>query len=136
MEIYREEESVLGVSNHTEEESAKQRPDLGDRSVDRAPVGRLDEQQLEAIEARAKSWFATNRDGRVVQEAFGDRRRLLAEVRALRAERDRLRDGIAAHRDCHHELDTDDRPLMLRELYRGGADLALWRLLGGEADDE
>ena len=51
---------------------------------------------------------------------------LLSEVRALRAERDRLRDGIAEHRDVaekHYHEDEHD-----------AWDFDLWSLLDGEAD--
>ena len=61
------------------------------RRVKELPVSeRLDGQQLEAIEERAVPAAPS------VPQLRDDVFRLLAEVRALRAERDRLRDGIAA----------------------------------------
>ena len=51
---------------------------------------------------------------------------LLSEVRALRAERDRLRDGIAAHRDW----------VTAEGLAGTLPSKRLWSLLDGEADDE
>ena len=53
---------------------------------------------------------------------------LVGEVRALRAERDRLRDGIAAHREGVRRSVPDGEWL--------AADERLWSLLDGEADDE
>ena len=99
---------------------------------------RLDEQQLETIRAELDEWGEVS-DG--VVDA------LLDEVRALRAERDenegsmkvwrrrcqyaeaerdRLRDGIAAHRDW----------VTAEGLAGTLPSKRLWALLDGEADDE
>ena len=74
---------------------------------------RLDEQQLEAIEVSAR--MGRGVPGHDVCE-------LLAEVRALRAERDRLRDGIAWLTESYHP------PEVVESVLRS--------LLDGEADDE
>ena len=81
---------------------------------------RLDEQQLESIEERTVPAAPS------VPQLRDDVFRLQAEVRALRAERDRLRDGIAEHRDVaekHYHEDEHD-----------AWDFDLWSLLDGEAD--
>ena len=79
---------------------------------------RLDGQQLEAIEERAVPAAPS------VPQLRDDVFRLLAEVRALRAERDRLRDGIAAHRDW----------VTAEGLAGTLPSKRLWSLLDGEAD--
>ena len=91
------------------------------RRVKELPVSkRLDEQHLEAIEERTVPAAPS------VPQLRDDVFRLLAEVRALRTERDRLRDGIAADRDW----------VTAEGLAGTLPSKRLWSLLDGEADDE
>ena len=82
---------------------------------------RLDEQQLDALRDHTEYGHLHGEDYDAIVS-------LIVEVRALRAERDRLRDGIAAHREG-----------VRRSVPYGewlAADERLWSLLDGKADDE
>ena len=93
------------------------------RRVKELPVsGHLDE-RLEAI----ADAIASDSDP-IISLDVADVTALLGEVRALRAERDRLRDGIAAHQARWGITSRSDLQ------YREEANRALWSLLDGEAD--
>lgn len=84
--------------------------------------GHLDE-RLEAI----ADAIASDSDP-IISLDVADVTALLAEVRALRTERDRIRDGIAAHQARWGITSRSDLQ------YREEANRALWSLLDGEAD--
>lgn len=99
--------------------------EMGNEEPATEPVsdGRLTGQILDAIEADARAAGPGDRKDPTLLES------LVAEIRALRAERGRLRDSIAEHRrDVMADLGSEEDALP--------SDSRLWSLLDGEVDDE